>query len=330
LSWKGKKVLVTGADGFIGSHLAERLVREGAGVRAFVLYNSLGSQGWLDHSDPAVRGEMDVLPGDIRDADRVAEAAEGCEAVFHLAALISVPYSVESPESFIDTNVRGTLNALNAARKHGASRFVQTSSSEVYGTPKEVPIRETHPLQAQSPYAASKTAADQLAESFYCSYELPVVVLRPFNTYGPRQSARAVIPAILTQLLAGKEKISLGAVWPRRDFTYVDDTVEGFLLAASQDAAVGRTVQLGTGRDISIGELVELACGALGKRAEIESEDKRLRPEKGEVHRLLSDPSLAEELLGWTPKISLEEGIARTAEWLGKWLDHYDADQYLV
>jgi UDP-glucose 4-epimerase len=328
--WQGKRVLVTGADGFIGSHLTERLVCEGADVRAFVLYNSFSSWGWLDQSPAEVRDALDVRPGDIRDAEQVADAVHGREVVFHLAALISVPYSFQAPRSFVDTNVGGTLNVLEAARRAGGAKVVQTSTSEVYGTPKDVPIRETHPLQAQSPYAASKIAADKLAESFSHTFELPVVVLRPFNTYGPRQSSRAVLPAILTQLLAGKEEITLGAMWPRRDLTYVDDTIEGFLRAAEVDEAVGETIQLGTGRDVSIRELAELAMTVLDLSATIRSEDERLRPPNSEVDRLLSDPSRAKEILGWTPAVCLEEGIRRTAEWLRRNGSGETAGRYVV
>ena len=323
-------MLVTGADGFIGSHLAERLAGEGAKVRALVLYNSSGSWGWLDHSPPAQRDMIEVFPGDVRDSELVAEAVRDCEVVFHLAALISVPYSQQAPESVVDTNVRGTLNVLQAARLHGGVKVIQTSTSEVYGTPSEVPIRESHPLQAQSPYAASKIAADKLAESFYYSYDLPIVVLRPFNTYGPRQSTRAVLPTILTQLLSGKSEIHLGALWPRRDLTYVDDTVNGFLRAAQAEEAVGRTVQLGTGRDLSILELAELAIKLMDSPARVVSRDERLRPASSEVERLVSDPSLAMELLGWQSTISLEEGIARTAEWLKDRLGEYKVEQYVV
>lgn len=330
MNLQGRQVLVTGADGFIGSHLAERLAREGAQVRAFVLYNSFSSWGWLDSSPPPLRDKMEVFPGDVRDAEQVAEAVNGCDVIFHLAALISIPYSYQAPESYVDTNIHGTLNVLNAARRHGGVKVVHTSTSEVYGTPKEVPIRETHPLQAQSPYSASKIAADKLTESFFHSYGLPVVVLRPFNTYGPRQSTRAVLPTILTQLLAGQEEISLGALWPRRDLTYVDDTVEGFIRAAEVEEAVGRTVQLGTGRDISIGELAELAMEVLGRQARVVSRDERKRPAKSEVHKLLSDPSLAADLLGWVPTVSLEEGIIRTAAWLREHLRQYKVEQYLV
>ena len=330
LRWQGKHVLVTGADGFIGSHLAERLVCEGADVRAFVLYNSFSSWGWLDQTPAKVRDALDVRPGDIRDAEQVAEAVESRDVVFHLAALISVPYSFQAPRSFVDTNVGGTLNILEGARRAGGAKVVHTSTSEVYGTPKDVPIRETHPLQAQSPYAASKIAADKLAESFSHTYELPVVVLRPFNTYGPRQSARAVLPTILTQLLAGKAEITLGATWPRRDLTYVDDTVEGFLRAAEVDEAVGQTIQLGSGRDVSIKELAELAMTVVDRSATIRSSDERLRPPNSEVERLLSDPMLAKELLGWTPKVCLEDGIRRTADWLSSNGSGEMAERYLV
>ncbi len=330
MDWKGRQVLVTGADGFIGSHLAERLATEGARVRAFVMYNSFSSYGWLDHSEPSLRNEMEVFSGDVRDASQVAEAVKGCEVVFHLAALISVPYSYQAPASFLDTNVGGTLNVLKAACNQGGAKVIHTSTSEVYGTPATVPIRESHPLQAQSPYAASKIAADKLAESFYYSYDLPVVVLRPFNTYGPRQSARAVLPTILTQLLSDQKEVRLGALWPRRDLTYVDDTVEGLLQAAVVEDAVGKTIHLGTGRDVSIRELAELAISVLGIEAAVVSEDQRKRPAKSEVERLVSDPSLANTLLGWSPSVCLEEGIKRTADWLAKRLDQYKVEQYLV
>ena len=330
MDWRGVKVLVTGADGFIGSHLAERLASRGARVRAFVQYNSFSSSGWLDQGPEEQRPTMEVVSGDVRDAQQVAGAVHGCELVFHLAALISVPYSMQAPESFVDTNVVGTLNVLQAARSCGGVKVIQTSTSEVYGTPRSVPITEDHPLRAQSPYAASKIAADKVAESFFHSYDLPVVILRPFNTYGPRQSVRAVLPAILSQLLAGREEVELGALSPRRDLTYVDDTVDGFLRAAEVDAAAGRTVHLGTGRDISIGELAELAAKVLGKRARAVSRTERMRPEKSEVERLVSDPSLAADLLGWSASVGLEEGIARTAAWMKGRQGDYTVGQYVV
>jgi NAD dependent epimerase/dehydratase len=315
-SLQGVPVLVTGADGFIGSHLTERLAAEGASVRAFCLYNSRGSAGWLDEIPPATRARLDIRFGDIRDAGFVEAATAGVEVVFHLAALIAIPYSYAAPESFIDTNVLGTLNALEAARAAGVRRFVQTSTSEVYGTPLELPIRETHPLQAQSPYAASKVAADQLALSFHRSFDLPVVVLRPFNTYGPRQSDRAVLPTMIRQLLAGRREVRLGRLDPRRDLTYVGDTIDGFIRVATADDVDGRTIQLGTGRATSIGELFEIARRQLGVDATTVTDESRLRPDASEVLVLQSDPSLARELLDWEARTSLEDGIAATIDWL--------------
>ena len=309
-------VLVTGADGFIGSHLVERLVAEGARVRAFCLYNSRGSAGWLDDADPAVRARLDIRLGDIRDANFVGAATAGVEVVFHLAALIAIPYSYVAPESFVDTNVRGTLNVLEAARAAGVRRFVQTSTSEVYGTPDELPIRETHPLRAQSPYAATKVAADQLTLAFQRSFGLPAVVLRPFNTYGPRQSERAVLPTMLRQLLAGRREIRLGRLDPRRDLTYVTDTVDGFVRAATAAGIDGDTIQLGTGRSESIGELFELACRLLDVEATVVEDEARLRPDASEVLVLQSDPARARERLGWSAETSLEDGLARTIDWL--------------
>jgi UDP-glucose 4-epimerase len=312
----GRKVLVTGADGFIGSHLVERLVEVGADVRAFCLYNSQGSWGWLDEASPEVRARLEVRLGDVRDARFVEQAVAGVEVVFHLAALIAIPYSYVAPESFIDTNVKGTLNLLEAARRAGVRRFVQTSTSEVYGTPDTLPIRETHPLQAQSPYAASKVASDQLALSYHLSFDVPVVVLRPFNTFGPRQSTRAVLPTILLQLIERREELELGRIDTRRDMTYVSDTVEGFLLAATADDVLGRTLQLGTGRAVSIEELFHAACRVVGHEARVRVDERRLRPGPSEVLVLESDPSLAASVLGWRPQLSLEEGLERTARWL--------------
>lgn len=315
-SWKGRRALVTGADGFIGSHLVERLVSEGANVRAFCLYNSQGSWGWLDDVSPDVRGKLDVKLGDIRDARFVEDACDGVEFVFHLAALIAIPYSYHAPESYVDTNVRGTLNVLEAVRRRKVARMINTSTSEVYGTPATLPIVETHPLNAQSPYAATKVAADQLALSYYRSFDVPVTVLRPFNTYGPRQSTRAVLPTILTQLLAGKTEVELGRLDPRRDLTYVSDTVDGFLRAATAEAAIGETIQLGTNVAVSIAELFEAATRALGVKATVKEKAERLRPDKSEVLVLQSDPAFAKKKLGWEPKITLEKGLALTAEWL--------------
>ena len=312
----GRTVLVTGADGFIGSHLVERLVADGAAVRAFCLYNSFGSAGWLDDLDGPTRAAIDVRLGDIRDARFVEAATEGVEVVFHLAALIAIPYSYVAPESFVDTNVRGTLNALEAARRAGVRRFIQTSTSEVYGTPDLLPITEGHPMQAQSPYAASKVGADQLALSYHASHDLPAVVLRPFNTYGPRQSDRAVLPTMLRQLLAGQREIRLGRLDPRRDLTYVGDTVDGFVRAALAPDVDGQTIQLGTGRSVSIGQLFELARGLLGVEARTVADPARMRPSASEVMVLESDPSRARQLLGWEASTSLEAGLARTIEWL--------------
>jgi len=324
--WKGKKVLVTGADGFIGSHLTERLVAEGADVRAFCLYNSQGSFGWLDDASAAVRGKLDVRLGDIRDARFVEEACDGMDVVMHLAALIAIPYSYVAPESYVDTNVRGTLNVLEAVRRKKVGRMVNTSTSEVYGTPATLPIRETHPMNAQSPYAATKVAADQLALSYYRSFDVPVTVLRPFNTYGPRQSTRAVLPTILIQLLAGKTEVELGRLDPKRDLTYVSDTVDGFLRAATSDAAIGESIQLGTNSAVSIAELFEAATRALGVKATVKEKAERLRPDKSEVLVLLSDPAVAKAKLGWEPKISLEKGLALTAEWLKANQNRYKID----
>jgi NAD dependent epimerase/dehydratase len=316
VSLRGTKVLVTGADGFIGSHLTERLVAEGADVRAFCLYNSRGSAGWLDDVDPATRAALDVRLGDIRDARFVTAATRDVEVVFHLAALIAIPYSYVAPQSFIDTNVSGTLHALEAARDAGVRRFIQTSTSEVYGTPESLPISETHPLAAQSPYAASKVAADQLAVAFGRSFELPVVVLRPFNTYGPRQSDRAVLPTMLRQLIAGRREIRLGRLDPRRDLTFVADTVDGFVRAATAPDIDGQVIQLGTGRSESIGELFALACSLLGVDARAVEDPARLRPDASEVMVLQSDPTRARERLGWTATTDLEAGLRATIDWL--------------
>ena len=312
----GRKVLVTGADGFIGSHLVEGLLAAGADVRAFCLYNSHGSWGWLEDASAEDQKRIEVRLGDIRDARFVEAALEGVDVVFHLAALIAIPYSYVAPESFIDVNVRGTLNVLEAARRQRVRRFVHTSTSEVYGTPKDLPIRETHPLNAQSPYAASKVAADQLVLAYHRSYELPATILRPFNTYGPRQSTRAVLPTILSQLAAGKKQVELGRVDTRRDLTFVTDTVDGFLCAGVADGIEGDTIQLGTGRAVSIAELFELACRVLGASASIVTDTRRMRPDASEVLVLESDPTRARERLGWQPKVSLEDGLARTVAWL--------------
>ena len=313
------KVLVTGADGFIGSHLTEALVREGYSVRAFTLYNSFNSWGWLDHCAKDVRGQFEVFPGDIRDPHGVKEAMRGCDAVLHLAALIAIPYSYHSPDTYVDTNVKGTLNILQAARELGVGRVLNTSTSEVYGSARFVPITEAHPLQGQSPYSATKIAADQLAYSFYASFGLPVVTVRPFNTYGPRQSARAVIPSIITQLAAGKRQIQLGAVSPTRDFNFVTDTVNGFIAALRSEAGLGEVVNFGSNFEISIGDTVQLIGESMGVDVEVLTDEARMRPENSEVQRLWADNSKARELFGWTPVYGGREGFKRglveTAEW---------------
>lgn len=330
------KVLVTGADGFIGSHLTEALVRAGHDVRAFVLYNSFNSWGWLDNCGKDVKGRFEVFAGDIRDPHGVKEAMKGCEAVLHLAALIAIPYSYHSPDTYVDTNVKGTLNVLQAARELGARRVVHTSTSEVYGTAHFVPITENHPLQGQSPYSASKIAADQLAYSFHASFGLPVVIARPFNTYGPRQSARAVIPTIITQIANGKRQIRLGAVSPTRDFSYVRDTVDGFIAALESDRGVGEVVNFGSNFEITIGDTALLIAEAMNAKIEIVTDEARLRPEKSEVERLWADNTKALELFGWQPayggRAGFKRGLQETADWFADVgnLRAYKADIYNI
>lgn len=323
----GKEVLVTGAGGFIGSHLTERLAAEGAKVRALVHYNALGSWGWLDESDE--RERLEIVAGDIADRDSVRAAVEGCELVFHLAALIAIPYSYQAPESFLRTNAMGTLNVMQAAREMGVERVVHTSTSEAYGTARYAPIDEAHPLQAQSPYAASKIAADKIAESFQLSFEVPVVTVRPFNTFGPRQSARAVIPSIITQCLAGSQ-VRLGSLHPTRDLNYVSNTVDGFLAAATAANVEGETVNLGSGREISIGALAALIAELTGTDAQIECDEQRLRPEASEVERLLAANDKAKDLLGWQPAVSLEDGLRATIEWIREHPERYRPGVYVV
>jgi len=327
VDWHGKRVLVTGAAGFIGSHLTERLVQEGAAVRAFIHYNSFGSWGWLDGSP--VSDELDVVVGDICDRDTVRRAACEVSTIFHLAALVGIPYSYHAPLSYVRTNVEGTLNVLQSAGELGTDLVVHTSTSEVYGTAQRVPIDESHPLQGQSPYSASKIGADKLAESFHLSYGLPVVTVRPFNTYGPRQSARAVIPAIIVQCLAG-QAVKLGNLDPVRDFTYVSDTVEGFLRAASTAQAVGMTVNLGSGREISIGDLAAMILRLTGSSACIEPDEQRTRPGPSEVDRLAADNTLARKLLQWQPNVGLENGLQQTIEWIETHLERYRPHVYNV
>jgi len=328
--WKGKKVLITGADGFIGSHLTEQLVKNEADVRAFVYYNSFDFWGWIDDFDEEVKERIDVFPGDIRDPGRVMDAVKGREVVFHLASLIAIPYSYYAPDSYVQTNVGGAVNVLNACRKHGVTKVVHTSTSEVYGTAQYVPIDEKHPLQGQSPYAASKIGADMLAQSFYLSYGLPVIIVRPFNTYGPRQSTRAVIPAIITQLLDGQREIKLGALHPTRDFNFVLDTVSGFLALAQCDASIGKVVNVGSGREIAIGDLADLLFQVTGIEGKIEIENRRLRPENSEVDRLLCDASLAFDLCGWRPAFTLEQGLAETVLWLKEHLQFFQSKRYAI
>jgi NAD dependent epimerase/dehydratase len=308
------RALVTGADGFIGSHLVQRLLADDVHVRALCLYNSSGHRGCLEQLPPEQLARLDVTFGDVRDYRSARESVDGMDLVFHLAALISVPYSYTAPVSFLDTNVAGTVNVLEAAREHAGIKVVNTSTSEVYGTPQTIPISESHPLRAQSPYAASKIGADQFCQSYARSFGLNVVTLRPFNTYGPRQSARAVIPAVLTQLLAGMRAIRLGNLTPRRDFTYVTDTVDGFVRMAAADLEPGSLVQLGVGHTVSIGDLLELCRELTGSSAEPELETQRLRPETSEVDVLLSNPERARQELGWVPTVSLREGLTRTID----------------
>jgi dTDP-glucose 4,6-dehydratase len=313
------KVLITGADGFIGSHLTESLVREGYSVRAFVMYNSFNSWGWLDHVSTEIRKNIEIFAGDIRDPHGVNEAIRGCDAVLHLAALIAIPYSYQSPDTYIDTNVKGTLNVLQSARELGVKRVIHTSTSEVYGTARFVPITEEHPLQGQSPYSASKIGADQLAYSFYSSFDLPVVIARPFNTYGPRQSARAVIPTVVTQIANGAKQLKLGAITPTRDFSYVQDTVDAFTATLRSDKGLGEVVNFGSNFEISIADVVALIAEQMNEKVNITSDIERLRPPNSEVERLWADNSKARELFGWSPKFAGRDGLARglqeTIDW---------------
>jgi NAD dependent epimerase/dehydratase len=315
-------VLVTGADGFIGSHLVEQLVHKGYRVRAFALYNSFNSWGWLDQCPKEIKGQFEVVLGDIRDPHGVREAMKGCDAVLHLAALIAIPFSYHSPDTYVETNIKGTLNILQAARELDVNRIIHTSTSEVYGTAKFVPITEDHPLQGQSPYSASKIGADQLAFSFYSSFNLPVVTIRPFNTYGPRQSARAVIPTIITQIANGAREIKLGCVTPTRDFSYVKDTVAGFIAALEAEGGLGEVINLGSGFEISINETAQLIGDTMGISIEIISDEIRLRPEKSEVERLWADITKAKEILDWKPtyggRDGFQRGLVETIDWFTK------------
>jgi len=328
MNWTGKRVLVTGAGGFIGSHLAERLTELGARTRALVRYTSNGNWGWLDSSQR--KGDMEVMLGDIRDRDSVREAMRGIDEVFHLAALIAILYSYHAPDSYVQTNVVGTLNVLQTARDVGAERVVHTSTSEVYGTARYVPIDEKHPLQGQSPYSASKIGADKMAEAFHLSFGLPVVTVRPFNTYGPRQSARAVIPTIVTQCLAGQRTIRLGNLEPTRDLSHVADTVEGFLAAANSQQAVGQVLNLGNGKEISIGDLARRIAQLAGADIAIECDEQRMRPAGSEVERLLADNGQMKALTGWQPRMTLDEGLRGTIEWIRENMGRFRVGTYTV
>lgn len=333
---EGKKVLVTGADGFIGSHLVETLVRAGVQVRAMALYNSFGQWGWLDHLAQDVRGQYELVVGDVRDPFGVNEAVRGCDVVLHLAALIAIPYSYRSPASYVDTNVSGTLNVVEAVRRCDVERLVVTSTSEVYGTARFVPITEEHPLQGQSPYSATKIGADALALSYHSAFETPVSVLRPFNTYGPRQSTRAVIPTIITQIAGGATRLKLGALSPTRDFTFVEDTAQGFLDAARCDELVGQVVNIGSDFEVSIGDTARMIAELMGASIEIETDEQRLRPTGSEVERLWASTEKSKRLMGWNPRYGgaegFRQGLARAIEWFcdPANLAHYKIGQYAV
>ncbi len=331
-----KKILVTGADGFIGSHLVETLVRSGYSVRAFVLYNSFNSWGWLDEADEQIKKSVEIFAGDVRDPHGVKQACQGCDIILHLAALIGIPYSYHSPDTYVDTNIKGTLNILQAARELNISRVVVTSTSEVYGTANYVPIDEKHPLQPQSPYSATKIAADQLALSYYYSFELPVTIARPFNTYGPRQSARAVIPTIISQIANGAREIKLGSLSPTRDFNFVQDTVDGMIAIATTSGLEGEVINLGSNYEISIGDLVKTIAQLMQQDIKIQADEQRIRPKDSEVERLWADNSKALKLLSWQPSFSglngLQAGLQQTIHWLSQAenLQRYKADQYNV
>lgn len=325
-----KKVLVTGADGFIGSHLVESLLDTGVEVKAFTYYNSFNNWGWLDTFPKEKLDSIEIFSGDVRDPNGVRTAMKGVDEVYHLAALIAIPFSYHSPDSYVDTNIKGTLNVLQAARDLGTSRVLVTSTSEVYGTAQYVPIDEKHPYQGQSPYSATKIGADRLAESFYRSFDLPVSIVRPFNTFGPRQSARAVIPTIISQLLAGKTEIKLGSLTPTRDFNYVKDTAAGFIAIANSDKTIGQEINIATGKEISIGDLANTIISQINPNAKIVCDDQRLRPEKSEVNRLLGDNTKIKALTDWQQKYTFEEGIAETIEFIRNHMDAYKPDIYNV
>jgi len=331
MNWRGKQVLVTGSCGFIGSHLVERLVKLGAEVRAFVYYNSFNNWGWIDTLTSAVKQSIEIVTGDIRDAHGVRKAVRGQEIIFHLASLIAIPYSYRSPESYVSTNIMGTLNVLQAClEENNVSKIIHTSTSEVYGTAQYVPIDEKHPLQAQSPYSATKIGADMLAWSFYCSFGLPVTICRPFNTYGPRQSARAVIPTIILQILANKPKIRLGSIHPSRDFNYVEDIVNGFVRIAEIPNSVGEVINIGSNREVSIAQVVEHIKNIMEAEVEVELDAQRVRPPKSEVQRLWANNQKACQLLGWKPEYTLDEGLRKTIDWITNNRQYYKLDIYNV
>mgnify|MGYP000934298393 FL=1 len=319
MNLKNKKILITGSDGFIGSHLTEALVRMGCNVRAVVYYNSFNSWGWLDESPEEIKKELNVFAGDVRDPHGMKNAMQGCDVVFHLAALIAIPYSYHSPDTYVDTNIKGTLNILQAARELGIEKVIHTSTSEVYGTARYVPIDEEHPLQGQSPYSATKIGADQIALSFYRSFDTPVSIIRPFNTYGPRQSARAVIPAIITQIAAGQRELRLGSLHPTRDFSYVNDTVKGFIAVAESENSLGEVINIGSNYEVSIGDLVQTITAIMKADIQINTDDNRIRPEKSEVERLWADNKKAAHLTGWQPEYAgmegLKRGLQETIDW---------------
>ncbi|SDI24160.1 SDR family NAD(P)-dependent oxidoreductase [Desulfosporosinus hippei] len=327
--WEHKQVLITGAGGFIGSHLAEALVKAGAKVRVFIRYNSRDGRGNLEDLEPGLLEQIEIIAGDLRDADVIERSVKGCNAVFHLGALVGIPYSYKNPREVVETNILGTFNVLTAARDHGVEQIVHTSTSEVYGSALYVPIDESHPLQGQSPYSASKIGADKLAESFYASFDLPVVTVRPFNCYGPRQSARAVIPTLITQALACKE-IRLGNTETLRDFTFVTDTADGFIKAAQSKKGFGKVINIGSGREISIGELAKIVLKTVQSTAEITVDGARIRPSRSEVSRLLADNRLAKETIGWEPQVTLEEGIKRTVAWIASHMNRFQIGKYQI
>ncbi|MHB8076887.1 SDR family NAD(P)-dependent oxidoreductase [Desulfosporosinus fructosivorans] len=327
--WEQKQVLITGAGGFIGSHLTEALVKAGAKVRVFIRYNSRDGRGNLEDLEPGLLDQIEIIAGDLRDVDVIDRTVKGCNAVFHLGALVGIPYSYKNPREVVETNIMGTFNVLTAARDHGVEQIVHTSTSEVYGSALYVPIDESHPLQGQSPYSASKIGADKLAESFYASYDLPVVTVRPFNCYGPRQSARAVIPTLITQALACQE-IRLGNTETLRDFTFVTDTAEGFIKAAESSAGFGKVLNIGSGREITIGQLAQIIINTIQSTAKIVVDESRVRPSRSEVTRLLADNRLAKETIGWEPHVSLEEGVKKTVAWIASHMNRFQIGKYQI